>query len=385
MTNFLKEGDMPPKMKHNLFMKFLSADKDDGEDDDSDPLLFYIIPYIYGSYTMGIKELMEEYQNAKQTQEENEKSKKLVKKLDLLIRHINNNVVENKPQEHSSDELLKIEMNKINNRIQYRQYALFYNYILSKAFDRNYKSVEPNLIDTGEFASLSREQLIDMFNTQCFYNLNKEQRLQLFQAVINDYCKENGVEPAGLTIEDLPASKKRVRFGEYDPANSKISINKAVVDCFEQAKETQNPYFPYKILETLVHESQHRVQFENLDNPSTPRLEKVLDKMKNSKTNEYKTQTGYNTAYEELDARDCTIEYLRNAMQINRDKNLEKFYNSLMIEEINRHKYEIPAEDKMCFVNVFFARQTQKLCNLEIKKDELLEMINSDVSQKTMQ
>lgn len=385
MTNFLRDCDLPIKTKHNLFMKFVSADDVEGDDGDIDPFLFYIIPYIYGSYTSGIKEIVDEYRQVKRNKENDERAKKLATKLDLLIRNINDNVVENKPQESVTHAPLKIAMSEINNRVQFRQYALFYNFILSKKFEENYTSAEPNLIDVGEFAELSRQQLVDMFNAKNFYNLNKEQQTQLFQAVINDYCKENGVKSAGLAIEDLPHSKKRICYGEFDPANSKIAINKAVVDCIEQASETQNPYLPYKILETLVHESQHRVQFENYDNPSTPKMEKVLEKMKSAESNEYQTQIGYNSSYEELDARDCALDYIKNASLASMDHNLEKFYNSTALDEINRNKYEIPAEDKLEFANVFFARQTKKLYNLEGKKYEFLRIMNSDAPQNALQ
>lgn len=385
MTNFLKESDFPTKTKHNLFMKFVSADDVEGEDGDIDSFLFYIIPYIYGSYTTGIKEIMDEYRQAKHNQEDDIKAQKLVQKLDVLIHNINNKVVENKPQKIATNIPAKSAMNKTANRIQLRQYALFYNFILSKKFDNGFKSAEPQLIETGDFGELSRGQLVDMFNSQNFYKLDDKQRTQLFQAVINDYCNQNGVKPAGLVIEDLPYSKKCICYGEYDPANSKVSISKAVVDCIEQAKDTQNPYLPYKILETLVHESQHRVQFENYDNPSSQRMAKILDEMKNSERRGYKSQADYYSSYEELDARDCAMGYIKSAMETNKDYRLEKFYNSLALGEIGRNKHEIPAEDMLYFANIYSARQTQKLYNFETQKREFLNMINSDASQYALQ
>ncbi len=378
MSHFLKEDSVRRDMQHKLFIKFVASDETDDVDGDIDPVLFSLIPYVYGSYTSGIKELLQTYQSIKKEESSTSANKKLENKLNLLIHEINEHVVENTPHEIANYDALKIIMNQTTNYIQLRQYVNFYDYILNKEIDSDCCSQEPCIIDAGEFGKMNRSQLVDLFRAERFYNLDDEQRMQLFQAVINDYCEQNGVKSAGLKIETLPISNKTICYGEYNPMSSEISLNKSIIDCIDQAKENNNTYLPYKILATLVHEAQHRVQFENYDNPSSVKMGKILDKMKNMEHYAYKSQIDYQTAYEELDARDCTIGYFKTAMENCGDLTLEKFYNSLIIQENKTKKRAIPASDMADFENIYFSERTRNNFNLNYSKKEFLEILNSN-------
>lgn len=377
MSSLVSEHKFLEKLQHKLFINFVASDETDGEDGDIDPFLFTILPYVYGSYTNGIKNLVETLKEVKNSDQGDDRTQKLKTKLDSLIHTVNTQVVENKPQEDHEFYTIKEIMNRPKKQIGLRQYVYFYNYVLNKELDNGYKGAEPNPINVGEFDKLSRDELVAMFDANKFYELSEEQRKMLYQAVINDYCRENGVKTATLSIDNLPMDSNSICYGEYSPSQSKITLNKTVLDCIKQAEVSKNPYLPYKILTTLVHESQHRVQFENYNNPPTEKLYKVLSNMKQNEKYPYKSSVDYLTSYEELDARDCALGYIKSAVANSQDPKLKKFYNTLLHEERSNRKRDIPQIDKAMFANIYGEEVSPKDERLQRAKRDFLYITDS--------
>lgn len=187
----------------------------------------------------------------------------------------------------------------------------------------------------------TRDQLVQMFEPSTFYRLNQRQKEILFQAVVNDYLQSQGVEPCAVKMSKLHMGNHTVAFGEYVPTEGVIKLNSKLFNNIDEMSNVNNPHFPYRILSTLIHEAQHRVQFMNIDNPPKNLAEKAM------KESLFLSQSGKNFSdylaeADELDARNASLKYFRE--QANNSNNpatakaLANFYNFAKQEEINNGK-----------------------------------------------
>ncbi len=212
-------------------------------------------------------------------------------------------------------------------------------------------TVDPK-VDTTEFSNYNRTQLVSLFDADNFYKLNKRQKHGLLQAIVNDYCREQGITPCDVRIINLPVSDKTICYGEYDPSKGVININKRVFDQLDNPDMANNNFLPYQLLSTTVHETRHRTQFNALTNQSM-----LTDKEKLiTKSIKHPIYSGYNaylSAPEELDARNSALEYLRQMCLATGDEELKAFYNSKKYAELHNGKLEIPDEIKQHFPEIY--------------------------------
>lgn len=243
-------------------------------------------------------------------------------------------------------------LNSVKTQIIIRRDIAFLEYFIAKEHNAEYTPEIPYTGNVGKFENLSRNQLVDYFKVDKFYMLNDHQKLQLLQAVANDYCKLNGVNSCAVTLEELPYSDKSICYGEYQPAQSKILLNKRIFDLLDDAKYCKNQYLPMKILSTVIHEAQHRVQFETLDKTDKTEREQLVSDSIN-KNKRYQSFNKYLVEPEELDARECALEYIKQCARETQDEILEKYYNTLVLEEQKNGKSNVPINIQHYFQHIY--------------------------------
>ena len=172
------------------------------------------------------------------------------------------------------------------------------------------------------------------------------------QAVANDYCKTKGVNSCAIELADLPFSDNAICYGEYVPSQSKILINRQVFDMLEDFKYCKNQYLPMKVLSTVVHEAQHRVQFETLDKPNKSVREQLVSDSINQEKREI-SHNKYLIEPEELDARDATIEYIKECARNSDNPIFAKYLNTLIMNERKNRKSNAPDYIKQHFINIY--------------------------------
>jgi len=226
---------------------------------------------------------------------------------------------------------------------KFEEYSLFG---LNKSLNPKFTPTTKPIVDTSKFDSLTREELVSLFDSKNFTKLTQAQQLQLLQATANEFLSSCGAPTCAVLIEDLPFSPNHAVFGEYLPNSGAIIINKNMFKT-----NPNNPYWPYKILETLIHESRHRWQFSTLDQPTTEK-EKAIHSAIVSPT-AYNDFSEYLTSYEELDSRNCALEYIRNVANSLNNDSLKAFYNLKLTYEQNSCKKRIPKEAEAFFPDVY--------------------------------
>ena len=97
-----------------------------------------------------------------------------------------------------------------NDEIIIRKYINYAEYAFYKAVEPSFEPEIANTSNVGDFANCSRKQLVNMFDKENFYNLTQEQKVQLCQAVVNDYCSSKGVASCEVQLGHLPTSDKTI-------------------------------------------------------------------------------------------------------------------------------------------------------------------------------
>ena len=292
----------------------------------------------------------------------------MASRLKNLINIISNYLEEKEEKEGVNQDLthsltqpyLGEESNKrLNKYYNYRKFAY------RKAHDKNYLPISAPTIDTSKYDKLSREELVELYHSSKFYNLEKEDVMSLVQATVNEYCIANGVEPCAVVFEDLALSASEIQFGEYDPNKGSITINKKILDKFEDAKASGDQFYAYKLMSTIIHETKHRIQFSMLDNNNISEKDKAVCASLMHQQDSL-SHSQYLAELDEVDARNAALEYIREASFSVKDSAsanaLKLFYNYEKTDEQNNGKNEIASELKTQFGDVY---STNKLdCTL---------------------
>ncbi len=199
------------------------------------------------------------------------------------------------------------------------------------------------------FDGLSRKKLIALFQPENFYQLSKESVKDLLQAAASEYLQSEGVEPCAVVFENLTYTERKLQRGSYEPNRGAIILNKRILDQFEDAKAKRDPNFAYQMLSTVIHESQHRKQFSMRSNNSQLSRKdiEVVSALDNNQ--QYMSHSQYLASFDELDARNAALEYIKAGAQKLDSDSLMVFYNNKKIQEKNNGKKEISNDKKAYF------------------------------------
>lgn len=160
------------------------------------------------------------------------------------------------------------------------------------------KKIDPCL----SFNKVGYQTIASNFNPDNFYNLDKDDVINLMVRLTTVYCEQNGAEPPVCEtghFESLPDNK--ITLGANYPATNTIVFNQAVIDRFDNFKKTKDPRYPLLLMETALHEAHHTVQTNNgtFENFNSGKI---------STNDDFKR---YENLPEEVDARHSSRETLR--------------------------------------------------------------------------
>ena len=114
-----------------------------------------------------------------------------------------------------------------------------------------------------DIKNLSYNELLLLADSNDFYNIvsDKQMLVEYITQLHKRYCKENNIKSTKIVFSDLLSENT---YGCYDYGDHNIYINKKLLDIFEQCKKTNNSYYTYVLVSTIVHESRHLWQHINL-------------------------------------------------------------------------------------------------------------------------
>ncbi len=114
-----------------------------------------------------------------------------------------------------------------------------------------------------DIKNLSYNELILLADSDDFYNIicNPQMLGQYIAELHKKYCKENNVKPTKIIYSELLENNT---YGSYNYVDKSVYINKKLIDIFEKCKNTNNSFYPYVLISTIIHESRHLWQHTNL-------------------------------------------------------------------------------------------------------------------------
>ena len=266
----------------------------------------------------------------------------------------------------------------------------------------NFPTTKVELKDVYGFDQLSFNELQAMFAPSNFYKLDAEQIPYLSQALVNKYLEANNVETCKVDAVNMPSSKDSIIYGAYLPNLGVININKRYFTNFDAAKSGLNPVLPLKLMSTLLHEAQHRVQFANLDKDNLSAREELVKQSilrptckdylenENAIANSY---AEYLSEPDEVDARNAALDAIAYMINGNpyvsdpTDKNrIAAFFNVIHNKEVSNAKLNYKPEYKELFKQVYkaknYALKNDHSTTLEILKSQ--EQLSSIFTYQTM-
>ena len=111
---------------------------------------------------------------------------------------------------------------------------------------------------------LSYEQLCLLIDSEYFYDfVDSKEKVELYVNLLHRlYCKENNMRASSITFINGLSSNT---YGYYNPIENKIYLNSKFLEVFNNCKENKNVYYPYALLSTIIHESRHKWQHNNIN------------------------------------------------------------------------------------------------------------------------
>lgn len=240
-----------------------------------------------------------------------------------------------------------------------RKVVYFRQYAFNRAMDSKFCPVATPSISTRKFDGATRKELISLFNPQKFYQLTYNDQMSLLQAVANDYLRAQGVKPCAIKLAPLAFNGDKICYGEYDPNMGAIKLNSRLFDNMEDLDNCQNAYYPIQLLSTVIHEATHHVQFQKLGTESFDGSMKdnlVESSLVESQVS--KTHAEYLAEADELDARNASLDYIKNAISgngSNFDLSLAAFYNYMKDYEARNNTLPVSEQTKQCFDHLYLS------------------------------
>ncbi len=240
-------------------------------------------------------------------------------------------------------------------------------FMFEKSLNENYlPTTKANTTDEYGFHNLSIYNLLTLFYPSNFYKLDSKQIEALCQALVNKHCEAMNVIPCKVNFKEINSNSKYLTSGEYNVNEGYIDINKRYLTGFNIAKNQNNLSFPLRLMTTLVHEAEHRVQFANLDKPSTSEMDTLVkDSIMNPNNKDYLVYPSNNASFEnylsepdEMAARNVSLAYLEEMVNMKASNNSEiekiaMYYNNILDEEQENQKLEYKENYKKFFSQIF--------------------------------
>ncbi len=114
-------------------------------------------------------------------------------------------------------------------------------------------------------------KLLLLASTPEFYSVvSSEEKLKEYVKCLHlAYCKNNNIKPAKLKFVSLSMET----WAQWKCGISEnIFINDNLLKAFKTLKETNNSFYPLKLVQVIIHESRHSWQYKNIKNLNSSKL-----------------------------------------------------------------------------------------------------------------
>ena len=110
---------------------------------------------------------------------------------------------------------------------------------------------------------LDYKELLLLASNSSFYKtiVTREDVVEYLNAIHLSYCKLNNIKSVKIEISSDLADNT---YGAYNYNDRKIYINSKFLEMFYDCKDENNSYYPYALISTIVHESRHLWQHQNI-------------------------------------------------------------------------------------------------------------------------
>lgn len=177
------------------------------------------------------------------------------------------------------------------------------------------------------FNKMGYSTIAEQFKPDNFYSLDKNDIINLLNNLTSEYCRQcNATPPLVSAGTFLPCEEKgKVTYGANYPSTNTVVFNEAVIDKgLDKFKDSKDPRFPLKLMQTALHEAHHTVQNES----------KTNEDHKATDMSGAKNYLEYAKNADEVDARRTSLKMLEKMKQEGLlDKSMEKEVERLKQEE----------------------------------------------------
>ena len=183
------------------------------------------------------------------------------------------------------------------------------------------------------FDCYSKDELISFFNAKTLSTLTQSEIAELCQSLSSAYAKEHNTAPALVQVAHYKDPAGKITYGTYYAGSNKIGINETLL---KNLANGGNDYEAMKLLQAVLHESHHGVQFNNigkmLASDSKETVVADLLALTENENQSNKTYQEYLWQVEEIDARFSALKEINIA----RKKGLLSDNCSEIVDRLNK-------------------------------------------------
>lgn len=119
------------------------------------------------------------------------------------------------------------------------------------------------------FNKMGYSTIAEQFKPDNFYSLDKNDIINLLNNLTSEYCRQcNATPPLVSAGTFLPCEEKgKVTYGANYPSTNTVVFNEDVINKgLNKFKDSKDPRFPLRLMQTALHEAHHTVQNESQTN-----------------------------------------------------------------------------------------------------------------------
>lgn len=119
------------------------------------------------------------------------------------------------------------------------------------------------------FNKMGYSTIAEQFKPDNFYSLDKNDIINLLNNLTSEYCRQcNATPPLVSAGTFLPCEEKgKVTYGANYPSTNTVVFNEDVINKgLNKFKDSKDPRFPLRLMQTALHEAHHTVQNESRTN-----------------------------------------------------------------------------------------------------------------------
>ncbi len=119
------------------------------------------------------------------------------------------------------------------------------------------------------FNKMGYSTIAEQFKPDNFYSLDKNDIINLLNNLTSEYCRQcNATPPLVSAGQFLPCEENgKVTYGANYPSTNTVVFNEDVINKgLNKFKDSKDPRFPLRLMQTALHEAHHTIQNESRTN-----------------------------------------------------------------------------------------------------------------------